>query len=60
MNLNLKNIKKINFINNKKNTLRPNDMRLNISLFEKTFKIKLPNLNDVIKKVAKSYLNESD
>ena len=37
---------------------RPNDMSLNISLFEKTFARECPEVVDVIKKCIKDYLNE--
>jgi dTDP-4-dehydrorhamnose reductase len=37
---------------------RPNDMSLNVSLFEKTFVKKCPEIFDVIKKCIKDYTNE--
>ena len=56
LNLDTKNMKDINLNKVKKIVQRPNDMRLNVNLFEKTFKIKLPKINKVIDKIYFSYL----
>jgi dTDP-4-dehydrorhamnose reductase len=56
LNLNTQNLKDINLNKVKKIVQRPKDMRLNVDLFEKTFKIKLPKINKVINKIYFSYL----
>jgi dTDP-4-dehydrorhamnose reductase len=56
LNLNTKNIQDINSNKVKKIVQRPKDMRLNVDLFEKTFKIKLPKINKVIDEVCSGYL----
>lgn len=55
LNLDTKNLKDINLNKVKKIVQRPKDMRLNVNLFEKTFKIKLPKINEVIDKVCSGY-----
>jgi len=55
LNLNRKNLKDINLNKVKKIVKRPKDMRLNVNLFEKTFKIQLPKINEVINKICSNY-----
>lgn len=56
LNLPTKKMQKTSILNNKViNAYRPRNMLMNVSKFENKFSIKLPNLIDEIKLVAKDY-----
>ncbi len=55
LNLNIENCATANFKAKKNTAPRPTDMVMNCKKFEKTFQIKLPNINDQILRICKSY-----
>ena len=57
LNLNIENCATANFKPKKNTAPRPTDMVMNCKKFEKTFQIKLPNINDQISRICESYSN---
>ena len=55
LNLNTKLLKILDYKKEQLIAKRPLDMRMNISLFEKKFKIKLKSLNSEINLISKQY-----
>lgn len=56
LNLAVDKIRRVNYINTSSTVIRPLDMRMDCSKFEKDLNIKLPDLNELIEDVAKDYL----
>ena len=56
LSLSTKHVKLGNFSDMKDLVKRPNDMSMNIKLFEDTFKKKLPNINTCLNKITADYL----
>ena len=55
LNLNLKKCKKIKFVKKKGIAMRPKNMIMNCTKFEKAFQIKLPSIQDQILRVSQDY-----